>query len=99
MMKNINSSFNVKVISKKKELSLEENRILFPYSRKFRFPFELKRSRIKETLKSHSYIREGGRYFTEIVRERRRRGEGKKKETQWKMGQCNLTEALPRLLL
>lgn len=79
MMKNINSSFNVKVIGQKKELSLEENRILFPYSRKFRFPFELKRSRIKETLKSHSYIREGGRYFTEIVRERRRRGGEEKK--------------------
>lgn len=84
MMKNINSSFNVKVIGQKKELSLEESRILFPYSRKFRFPFELKRSRIKETLKSHSYIREDGRYFTEIVRERRRRGKEKKRRRNGK---------------
>lgn len=40
-MKNINSSFNVKVIGKKKELSLEENRILFPYSQ-ISFPLRAK---------------------------------------------------------
>lgn len=42
--------------------------------RKFRFVFELKRSRIKETLKSHLEIA----YFRGIVRERI-----KKRNTKW----------------
>lgn len=100
MMENIETARQLyqskrKVIKNKR--IVKRIRILFPYSRKFRFPFELKRSRIKETLKSHLY--KGGWQVFHRNRSQKKKGGGKKKETQWKMGQCNLTEALPRLLL